>query len=335
MARTAASNTHKPEAHITQLPMEILSKLPYLLGNLDDLYALLSTSRLFYQACAGSRVKLPIGPATEKRLTLAGTARQLAEWAAESQENKARLRAAIGNGSNSLLRLSATVARLDLDEMRTLHEAKKNIICPLVGKLQGDCGKCGQGSYYKKHCLDFTTALYDFIIYCELFYHDVASILYDDSTRLALGRSMRFHWIHNCLRDVDYHGCRRSVLRNRRLRDLENLFSCPDLAVVEKFCDTMMDLIPNLTLNEEWLRRDHQNLHALCNLMRHRGWITLCMILHNGFCSHEQQRMASNMLATLIETDRVSTRQSDPTFRQTIQWFSIIDDLGTAAMEVR
>lgn len=58
MATRITANASKADLHITKLPMEILSQLPHMLDSIDDLYSLLSTSRIFYQACAGTSAKL-------------------------------------------------------------------------------------------------------------------------------------------------------------------------------------------------------------------------------------------------------------------------------------
>lgn len=138
------------DLHITKLPMEILIQLPHFLDNLDDLYALLSTSRLFHRACFGTSAKLPVGPKTDVRLALAGTARQVADWASRCQPNNYKLRNAFENGQPGLQRLAYEVARLSLEEIRVLHVAKRDVIQPLAVKLKQQCVSCEQGKFYRK-----------------------------------------------------------------------------------------------------------------------------------------------------------------------------------------
>jgi len=102
MATRVAADAFKAELHITKLPMEILSQIPYMLDSIDDLYALLSTSRLFYQACAGTSAKLAPSRKMDKRLTLAGTVRQVADWAVESPSNRIRFANTLETGGHSL-----------------------------------------------------------------------------------------------------------------------------------------------------------------------------------------------------------------------------------------
>lgn len=129
--------------------MEILCQLPYMLDSIDDLYALLSTSRIFYQACAGSSAKLAPSRSMEKRLTLAGTARQLADWAVESPSHRTKFAKALEKGSSGMMLLAFRVARFNLSEVRALHEANKTVITPLAEKLLRTCTMCSVGKFYK------------------------------------------------------------------------------------------------------------------------------------------------------------------------------------------
>lgn len=149
MAIRMTADTYKADLHITKLPMEILSQLPYMLDSIDDLYALLSTSRIFYQASAGTSAKLAPSRRVERRLTLAGTARQVADWAVKSPYNEVNFRCALEEGSPGMLELAFEVARFDLSEIRALHEAKKNVINPLAEKLKRDCTMCEEGRFYR------------------------------------------------------------------------------------------------------------------------------------------------------------------------------------------
>lgn len=149
MAIRMTADPYKADLHITKLPMEILSQLPHMLDNIDDLYALLSTSRIFYQASAGTSAKLAPSRKVERRLILAGTARQVANWAVERPSNRIKLAHALERGSPGMLQLAFEVARFDLSEIRALHEAKKNVINPLNEKLKRDCTLCEEGRFYR------------------------------------------------------------------------------------------------------------------------------------------------------------------------------------------
>ena len=149
MATRTTADAYKTDLHITKLPMEILCQLPYMLDSIDDLYALLSTSRIFYQACAGSSAKLAPSRSMEKRLTLAGTARQIADWAVQSTSHRTRFTYILEKGSPGMLQLAFKIARFNLSEIRALHDSKKTIITPLAEKLLRDCTLCQIGRFYK------------------------------------------------------------------------------------------------------------------------------------------------------------------------------------------
>jgi len=149
MATRMTADAYKTDLHITKLPMEILSQIPYMLDSIDDLYALLSTSRIFYQACAGTSAKLAPSRRMERRLTLAGTARQVANWAMQSSSHQIKFANTIEKGSPEMLQLAFKVARFNLSEIRTLQEAKQTVIKPLAEKLLRDCTMCEIGKFYK------------------------------------------------------------------------------------------------------------------------------------------------------------------------------------------
>ena len=309
MATSTAPNASNAAVHISTLPMEILSQLPHFLDNLDDLYALLSTSRLFYHACAGTSAKLPPSPTTDKRLTLAGTARQVADWAVQSQEHRDKLWSAIEDGNYGLLRLASEVARMSLDGIRALHGAKLEIINPMVENLRKQCQKCGQGKFHKKHCLDFTTALYDFVTYCELFHHDVVSWLYKDSAINPLGLLMRLHWISRCLPDGTYKNHRSPVPKRRRLRDLTNLCECGGLDM--RTIDLFSDMVRNCDPTRIPLTRPKFNLFS--NFLQHQGWSTLRMVLCGGFSDIEERTRCINAMESIsaLDADDDNLKESD------------------------
>ena len=307
--------------------MEILSQLPHFLDNLDDLYALLSTSRLFYQACAGTPAKLPLGPKTDKRLILAGTSRQIADWTSEDPANRSQLWNAMEEGSRGLLKLARDVAPFRLDEMRTLHEAKKTIINPLVAKMQADCLECEKGKFYKNHCLDVTTALYDYVTYCELFHHDVASKVYDESAELLLGRDIRLQWVSKCLCDVTYKGSRRSVARNRRLRNLFNIYQGPYHRIEAKI--PLMRMAMSNTVLGSAIAWHGIKFSLYSQLMQHRGLDTLKMLLNEGFSTPEIRHDITSELMAFLNNDKDDQAMKDQALHARDDWHSLACDLAT------
>lgn len=294
------SGPSKDQLHITKLPIEILIQLPHMVNNLDDLYSLLSTCRLFYRACAAAFAKLPPGQKVDRRLTMAGTARQVANWATESEENKGNLQRAILQGSDGLLQLTLRIARLGLDDMRELHKARKAVVGPLANKLQENCEMCGEGRFYKKHCTDITTALYDFVTYCELFFRDIHSFFDEASAKSPLGESMRLDWISHCVHDVSYQGYRRKSLRNQRFRNLQNLLTCHDFSLM-----TFYIVLPAVHhLHPPTVNSRNQLSRHLSVLFSHQGMTTLDMLLHKKLTnSVEQNRLLEDFSAVVASVE--------------------------------
>ena len=169
---------------ITKLPTELIAFFPDYLHCLDDLYALLQTSRLLYNCCASTKAKLA-PPFAKKHgqhllpphplLLLAGPARQIGERTIGSDANRQRLWEVIKEGNDGLALLCKEVTRLSLDDIRAIHQPKYDIINPLSPRLDLDHGqgeKARNGSYYTV-CEDVETALYNYLICCELFHLDV------------------------------------------------------------------------------------------------------------------------------------------------------------------
>ncbi|KAK4691244.1 hypothetical protein P7C71_g5714, partial [Lecanoromycetidae sp. Uapishka_2] len=85
---------------LIDLPAELLSSLPNYLDTLNDWYALVSTSKKFYTTCAGSFATFPpifSGDSDDYKssaysyFVIAGSARQLADWAVSSEQNRLEL----------------------------------------------------------------------------------------------------------------------------------------------------------------------------------------------------------------------------------------------------
>lgn len=268
---------------ILRLPLEILSQIPYGLENLDELYALLCTSRLFYQICSKTPAKLALSSKLDSRLAVIGTARQIADWAVESQQNREKVGSAISGGNAGLLALAVEVARLRLDDVRALHRAQKSVIQPLALVIEKNCRECGQKRFFQRHCMSVETALYDFVTYCELFFHDINCNFYRASATAFLGAQMRRDWISKCVYDLSYQRREDEVrkFRTQRLRDLENLLCLHlPLAIIRRSVEPLM--IGCLPL---WFGRSSSLItqNFLTIFASHRGLVRLDIVLQGGF----------------------------------------------------
>ncbi|KAI9876943.1 MAG: hypothetical protein M1830_005229 [Pleopsidium flavum] len=68
------------------------------------------------------------------------TARQIADWAVQSDEGSDQLLEAIKEGPEALLKLAIKVSRLGSNEVRKLHKAKVEVLEPLSRLIRGEIG---------------------------------------------------------------------------------------------------------------------------------------------------------------------------------------------------
>lgn len=211
---------------LIDLPPEILIHLPDYLDSLSDLYSLIQTSRALYITCAGSNAKLR--PKFAKKYgqnlfpphphcLLVGVARQIADWAVQNTENRCLLTRAITEGledQERLLELGVQIARLSLNDVRAIHKAKVDVIDPLTNILDLECG---QGKYDRRKdkdegdsidwsvCEDVNEALYNYLIYCELFHHSIDQALAPSMEVKPLDTSIRHDWISRAMSQAVHH----------------------------------------------------------------------------------------------------------------------------------
>ena len=207
--------------NITDLPNDILTNLPHYLYCLDDWYAVIRTCRRFYYACATTKAIFPAFFAKSVTnffspinydLLMAGSIRQVADWAVKSQENRQELWDAIAmEAGEALINLGVEIARWNVDEVRAIHEADVKIIGPLCKAIEVESGLTHEG-----HCssrldneddlqcdlcirMDFVRAnLYSFVTYCNLFHADIEESYGQLPLNVGLlGSAFRRLWMSN------------------------------------------------------------------------------------------------------------------------------------------
>lgn len=111
------------------LPNDLLVTLPFYLDSINDLYSLILTCRGLYTACHDTKARPPLRLRQRNgrfplqpypHLLIAGTARQVGDWAVHSIENRDSLRAALRQGVEGLVELCVSVARMSLADMKEL-----------------------------------------------------------------------------------------------------------------------------------------------------------------------------------------------------------------------
>jgi hypothetical protein len=173
------------------------------------------------------------------------------------------------------------------------------------------------------HCLNVRTVLYDFITYCELFHADIRSKIDKDAASSAMGLVTRNLWIEAYLRDVDYRGYNRDVLRNRRLRDLQNLGRCHTIP------ENAVQIMLRETQHMPW---NHSKAWLFGNHIQHQGVATLRIILDDGFSSLEERDRAIEEFEGLTAGTEIGEQGgNDLEPHPRVRWTSLKEDLRPIA----
>lgn len=135
---------------LTDLPPELIAKLPDYLHSPDDWYVLIRTARCFYNICAETKATFPPNfakhnsMAPHPQVILAGSARQIADWAMGGKENRQRLCDTISQGNEGMLKLAIEVARWNVSDVRISYRNKLEVVQLVCEILEKDGG---QGLY--------------------------------------------------------------------------------------------------------------------------------------------------------------------------------------------
>ena len=129
---------------LLDLPPELLAQIPQHLSCLQDHYNLIRTCRATNRCCAS--VKVPLPPAgnarshslLKTRRLLAGVARQIADWALQSENNRNVLEVSVRQGNTRLLELANRVTRLTLEDMRTLYSVNKRVVKSVALEIEDE-----------------------------------------------------------------------------------------------------------------------------------------------------------------------------------------------------
>ncbi|KAJ6620731.1 hypothetical protein B0H10DRAFT_2020314, partial [Mycena sp. CBHHK59/15] len=160
------------------LPPELLLGLPQYLYSIEDLHSLFSTCRTLYRTCSNPDPKYILRLAANSgrvffrphpHLLIAATARQVADWAVQSDDRRALLEVAVQGGVEKLLELAIDVAGLTLHDIRKMHA---DVINPLDRQLDLAIGPAS-GRRPMTVCNDPETTLFSWAIYGELFHHSL------------------------------------------------------------------------------------------------------------------------------------------------------------------
>lgn len=232
---------------LLDLPGELLGHVAQRLPSIYDLYSLLRTCRTLYEVLGpdhGNGLLLPpILPQEDGRhlldphpyLILAGTVRQVADWAVASDERQDGLYELLIRGPDGLFELVQRVARVGVKDMRRLHEQKYSLLQPLTDLVDREAGPKHRrmANFHNRHrmgvdewnpsgyeddesedddvssftiCEQPERAILNIWIYSELFHHYVDAVLrYASSSTPTLDLRIRRRFLATCLPDYNNH----------------------------------------------------------------------------------------------------------------------------------
>ncbi len=113
-------------------------------------------------------------------LLLTGTARQVEDWATESEANRQRLWDVIKDGAVAgLTNLAVEESRLSLTDVRALHQSRYDITNPIPKTLDLEygAGERERNGSFLKTCQEVERTLYSYFIYCKLFYLNIRTMI--------------------------------------------------------------------------------------------------------------------------------------------------------------
>lgn len=331
---------------LLDLPSDIINLLPNYLYSINDLYSLLSTCKALHTAHAYSLAKLPpILPRLygqpllppHPHLILAGTARQVADWAVLSRANRTALYDALLEGNDGLLKLSERVAGMSLQDMRNLHDLKYNLLNPLAKIVDVEAGPQmvrdegnDPDNYSWTIVRDPDVALLNYWIYCELFHHNADEILNFSrrtaSTPKPLDLKTRRRWIAYCVPDINNH-------RNRKwkeIRDIEHLsqtqmwhscetFTRREMALLRFFeSGVLQEYGPDEQVQGRTYPSEYdpgtaeQRVNVCIDVAQHLGVESLRMLLPGGlYQARARLEEIKEKVGGIPDTDMARSREED------------------------
>ncbi|KAF4636204.1 hypothetical protein G7Y89_g1886 [Cudoniella acicularis] len=201
------------------LPTELLMLLPNSLQNIEDFTNLSSTCRTLHSAFASTPPSQILRLAAASSCVffrpnpwflVAATARQVGQWALQSPENNEILRAAFRNGIDALFDLCVAKAGLTMDDIRRMHLARFETINPVSDMIDRMAGQQwyatpnfwsgGVSEAYTVDC-EPMRALFQYVIYGELFESSMQSFLNPEASLPKFDLQTRFDYIRYCIPD--------------------------------------------------------------------------------------------------------------------------------------
>ena len=204
---------------LLSLPRDILILLPNYLHNIEDYTNVSSTCKELYHcmqaATPNAILRLAAAQSTtffrpSPHFLVAATARELGDWARQSDSNEAELALKVENGIDALLDLALEHCGLTMQRIRELHATRFSIINPItdiIDKCVGeqwyatpDFWNGGVSDAYTVSSEPHET-LFHLAIYGELFGADFAPFLDPATSTGRLKVDTRLEYLKYCLPD--------------------------------------------------------------------------------------------------------------------------------------
>ncbi|KAI4178371.1 MAG: hypothetical protein LQ346_007477 [Caloplaca aetnensis] len=207
---------------ILELPIELLILLPEYLHNIEDFMNLSSTCRKLHNVYSNvsPRTILQLAVASSRtffrpdpHFLIAATVRQVSDWALLSHANTEILRQALRHGVHTLLDLCVSKAGLTMNDIRHLHACRFSLINPVSDMIDACAGPRwlstpnfwqGGVSAPATVFLEPTRALFQIVIYGELFASSMDAFLHPRLSLPRFDQEFRMEYIKYCIPDL---GC--------------------------------------------------------------------------------------------------------------------------------
>ena len=134
-------------------------------------------------------------------MLLSGIARQIGDWAVQSDANLDILWEALDTGNVGLLDLGAQVARLSVQDIRRLHSDKIEVVKPLAERVYRELriqGLTRRRPFMPGFQATPEVCVFNHVIYSEMFHHGIDRILGRDGDQF-IPPPIRHKWIKLCI----------------------------------------------------------------------------------------------------------------------------------------
>lgn len=204
---------------LLSLPRDILILLPDFLHNIEDHKNLSSTCREMRRCMQTATPKTIVRLAAAQSTTFfrpsplflaAATARELGQWARQSDANEAEFRSRLEEGNDALLELAVEHCGLTMERIRELHLMRFSIINPVTDVIDKCVGEqwyatpdFWNGGVSDAYTIDSEPheTVFHLSIYGELFGPDLEALLDQNTSARKLSVETRIQFIKYCLPD--------------------------------------------------------------------------------------------------------------------------------------